>query len=119
MMTGLLLQEGLADISVLEHLHITKTESWQVSNAATYQPNTWTALSFEVEDSQADLIAEKLSQALKLRGWYINASTATHVYVLFPNRVFKYLKGDDHQRDEAKQYGISRGIPAIQLDWNE
>jgi hypothetical protein len=116
---GLLIKESLADIHVLELVHINKTESWQVNNPAAYQPAMWTALSFEAEDSQADAIAEKLSQALKLQGWYINASTAMHVYVLFPSKVFKYRRGDSIQRDEAKRYGRSVGIPESQLDWSE
>jgi hypothetical protein len=116
---GLLLKESLADIKVLELVHIAKTESWQVTNATRYQPAVWTALSFEAEDSQADVIANKLSQALKLRGWYITASTATNDYVLFPCKVFKYRKGDGQQRAEAKRYGRSFGIPESQLDWSE
>ena len=116
---GLLLKEGLADVNVLELVHIAKTESWQVSNAAAYQPAVWTAVSFEAGDSQADVIADKLSQALKLRGWYITAFSATHDYVLFPSKVFKYRKDDRRQRDEAKRYGRSFGIPKSQLDWSE
>ena len=118
-MNGLLLKEGLADINVLDLVHITKTESWPVSNATVDQPAVWTALSFEVEDSQADVIADKLSQTLKLRGWYITVSTTTHDYVLFPSKVFKYRKGDSRQRDEAKRYGRAFGIPESQLDWSE
>ena len=118
-MNGLLLKESLADTAVLELVHVTKTESWQVSNAATYQPATWTALFFQGEDSQADAIAEKLSQALKPQGWYIHASTAAHVYVLFPGKVFKYLKGGSLQREEAQRYGRSVGVPEGQLDWSE
>ncbi len=117
-MNGLLINESLADTSVLEWVHITKTESWQVSNTAEYQPDLWTALSFEVEDHQAELIAEKLSQALKPQ-WYINASTVAHVYVIFPNKVFKYRKGNSIQRADVKQYGRSIGIPEHQLDWSE
>lgn len=118
-MNGLLLKESLADSNVLELVNVTKTESWQVSNAAAYQPTTWTALSFEVEDSQADAISGKLSRALKPQGWYINASTDTHVYVIFPGKVFKYRKGDSLQREEAKRHGRSIGIPESQLDWSE
>src|ERR1039457_4522614 len=95
---GLLLKEGLPDVNVLELVHIAKTESWQVSNAAAYQPTVWTAVSFEAGDRQADVIADKLSQALKLRGWYITAFSATHDYVLFPSKVFKYRKDDRRQR---------------------
>jgi hypothetical protein len=118
-MNGLLLKESLADTSVLDWVHVTKRESWQVSNAAAYQPKTWTALFFQGEDSQADAIAERLSQALKPQGWYIHASAAAHVYVIFPSKVFKYSKGDSYQRDEAKRYGRSVGVPEGQLDWGE
>jgi hypothetical protein len=116
---GLLIKESLADTSALALVHITKTELWQASNTAEYQPVLWTALSFEAGDHQADTIAEKLSEALKPQGWYINASTVAHVYVIFPNKVFKYHKGDSIQRAEAKQYGRSIAIPEYQLDWSE
>ena len=118
-MIGLLLKESLADTRVLDLLHITSSESWPVSNAASYQPTVWTALSFETDSSQSDAIADKLSQALKAQGWYINASTETHVYVIFPNKVFKYLKGDSIARGEASRYALSIGIPKDQLDWEE
>ena len=73
-MKGLILKESLADINVLDLVLITKTESWQINNAASNQPTVWTALSFETDENQNDSIAEILSQALKLQGWYINAS---------------------------------------------
>lgn len=118
MLYGLLLLESLSDTYVLDLIHVTKTETWQVNNAEPYQPPTWTAISFEADDSQADAIANTFSQALK-KGWYINASTMTHVYVVFPNRAFKYLKGDINERQAAKGHGLSLGIPEHQLDWEE
>jgi hypothetical protein len=118
-MNGLLLKESLADTSVLDLVHVTTAESWRVSNAAEYQPKIWTALSFETEDSQGDAIADVMSRALKLQGWYINASTEMYIFVIFPNKVYKYLKGDSIKREEAKRYGRSIGIPEDQLDWRE
>jgi hypothetical protein len=118
-MKGLLLKESLADTNVLNLIHITRIESWQVTNAAPYQPDVWTALSFEADENQSDAIADKLSQALKPQGWYINASTETHVYLIFPNKVFKYLKGDSIAKGEASRYALSIGIPQDQLDWDE
>lgn len=117
-MKGLLIKESLADTNVLELVSITNEETWQASNTAVYQPALWTAISFAVADDQADAIAGELSQAL-MQGWYINASTAAHVYVLFPGKVFKYRKGDSLQRTKAKEYGRSLGIPESQLDWSE
>ena len=119
MFNGLLLKESLDDIHVLDLLVITKTESWQVENATADQPDAWTAMSFQADESQAEAICTKLSRALKPRGWYINASTAAYVYVIFPRKVFKYRKGDGAQRARARQHGRSIGIPENQLDWDE
>jgi hypothetical protein len=116
---GLILKESLEDTRVLDLLHITRTETWQVSNAAQHQPAAWTALSFEANESQADSLARHMSRSLKAEGWYVNASTATHVYVIFPGKVFKYRKGDTAQRETAKRYGRSLSIPESQLDWSE
>lgn len=118
-MIGLLLKESLADDQILGKLLITSSESWQVKNAAPSQPKVWTAMAFEVEDSQAEAIARALSQALKPRGWYINASTTTHVFVIFPNKVFMYPKGDQSQREAARRFGRKIGVPESQLDWGE
>ena len=119
MLNGLLLQESLDDLRVLDLLRITKTETWQVGNAAEGQPPVWTALSFEAPVDQADAIAEALGGALKVKGWYINASTEALVYVIFPRKVFRYLKGDGAQRAAAQAYGRLIGIPESQLDWSE
>lgn len=116
-MNGLLLRESLADPSVLDRLHVTRAESWQVQNAAPYQPPVWTANWFKTDDEHADALAEALSQALKPQGWYINAATAEWLYVIFPGRVFKYARGDAAGRAAAQQYARELGIPEAQLDW--
>jgi hypothetical protein len=118
-MIGLLLKESLAVEEILERLHVTKVELWEVKNAVSWQPKVWTAVSFEVEDSQAEEISQALSRAFKPQAWYINASTQTDVYVIFPNKVFKYRKGDQAHREEAKRFGRSIGVPESQLDWSE
>jgi len=118
MLKGLLLKESLTRLDVLIRIRVTKTETWNIQNPADYQPSVWTAISFEVEESQADLLAEVLSELLKPR-WFIDASTETTVYVIFPGMVFKYPKGDGAQRELARQYGMSLNIPERQLDWGE
>lgn len=118
-MMGLILKESLADSSVLKLVHIIRTETWQVKYAAPYQPSIWNAIYFEIEDSRSDIIAEALSRALKPQAWYINASTETHVFVIFPNKIFKHIKGDSIAREEAVSFALSIGVPASQLDWDE
>ena len=115
---GLLLKESLIDESVLDAVRIAKVETWNVDNAASFQPAVWTAVYFEGDERQADVIAEKLSRSLK-PAWYCNISTESHSYVIFPTKVFKYPRGDQPKRAEAQEYGRSLGIPDRQLDWGE
>ncbi len=39
--TGLLLKESLQDLDILKLINITKEESWDVDNAADFQPKVW------------------------------------------------------------------------------
>ncbi|MFA5945410.1 MAG: hypothetical protein WC802_00670 [Patescibacteria group bacterium] len=116
---GLLLKEGLTDETILNDLVITKTDYWDVKNSSADQPKQWTAVSFEVEGDRADVIAENLSNVLKPTGWYLNMNSNDTVMVVFPGKVFKYLKGDSAKRAEAIEFGRSIEIPDSQLDWEE
>ena len=118
MFKGLLLKESLHDERFLDEVRVSKIEIWDVENAADFQPDQWTAISFEGEPDQADLTAEKLSQAIK-PAWYANFSSETHAYVVFAGRFFKYVKGDKQARVEAQQYALSVGVPEHQIDWGE
>ena len=119
MLTGLLLKESLADLHVLDRLCITNTERWNVSNASADQPNVWTALSFEVDDAEADAVAEELSHTLKSPGWYIAARLGDEVIVIFPDRIFRYRRGDQIGRAGAQAYAWAIGIPPSQVDWGD
>jgi len=115
---GLLLLESLKDGGVLDLVKVTKTEVWDVGNAVDWQPERWTAVSFEGESNRADKVAEAISRAMK-PAWYANFSTEAHVYVVFEDRIFKYVKEDAWGRAEAQAYAISAGIPESQVDWGK
>jgi hypothetical protein len=118
MLTGLLLKESLVDPRVLDRLHITKTETWNVANAAADQPDVWTAVSFEVDDADADRMVERLSRVLKSQ-WYIDARLGAEVIVIFPDRIFRYPRGDRNGKTEAQTYALAIGIPPSQVDWGD
>lgn len=118
MLTGLLLKESLSEVSVLDRLNITKTETWNITNAAEFQPEVWTAVSFEVDDADADSVVEELSRALQPQ-WYIDARWNEWVFVIFPQHVFKYRRGDQAGKTEAQNYALSIGIPPSQVDWGD
>lgn len=116
---GLLLKESLADESVLERLVITKTEAWDVKNATENQPKVWHAMYYEGNAEDANDIANALSQGLRQGEWYTNFTDGEQVYVIFPQRVFVYAKGNQEKREEAKEYGRSIHLDESQLDWDE
>lgn len=118
MFKGLLLRESLKDESVLGLVRVTKTEVWDVENAVDWQPKRWTAISFEGGSDRADEVAETMSRAMK-PAWYANFSTETHVYVVFEDKFFRYIKGDAETRAEAQVYAVSAGVPESQVDWGE
>ena len=116
---GLLLREGLKDVSVLDMIRGGRTVSWEVCRATDHRPRIWTTVYFEGDESNVDVVAEKLSRSLKPRRWCINISTNTHSYAIFPDRVFKYARGNKQSREEAQSHARSLGIPETQLDWGE
>jgi hypothetical protein len=56
---------------------------------------------------------------MKPEGWYLNYSVADRVYVIFPKKVFKYIRGNKRARVQAIRFGLTLHIPESQLDWNE
>lgn len=117
--SGLLLKESLKDESVLDSVKITKTEIWNnVENAVENQPKSWTAIFFEFEgtEDEADIKAEIMSRAL--RGlWYLNFSGDKKIYVIFPDKFYKYQKGDKEKIQEVINHGLKISIPKSQLDF--
>lgn len=117
--TGLVLEESLKDKSVLDDVTVVKTETWNVGNAEGDQPKVWHAISVEGPEEDAPNIAKILGQSLKSPGWYTNLSTNKEVFVVFPNKVFRYTKRNTEKRNIAIKYGREIGIPESQLDWSE
>jgi hypothetical protein len=118
MLSGILLQESLDDAAAAPRLHVTRTERWPVPDPAPFQPPVWTALRFEEDEARAWDVIDGLSRALK-PAWYVNASTATTVYVAFRGRLFSYARGDATARAAVVRHGLEVGVPARQLDWAE
>jgi hypothetical protein len=118
MLAGLLLKESLVDLDVLDRLNITKTETWHVTNAAEFQPAVWTAVSFEVNEAEAESVMAELSCAL-MPQWYIDARLGDEVIVIFPARIFRYRRGDQASKTEVQTYALGIGIPPSQVDWGD
>jgi hypothetical protein len=75
---------------------------------------------FEAADSDADRLADVLSDALDIAGgWYADFHSDADVTVVFSGRVFRYRRGDKGERAKVEEYARSVGVPEAQLDWAE
>jgi hypothetical protein len=115
--TGLLLQESLEDLSVLETLDITKVEVWEPGELGKPAGPIWTATYFEGSDDDADKTAERISKAMKASFWYANIHLETDEIVIFADNVFRYVRGDAQARKAPEDHARSLGVPEHQIDW--
>lgn len=119
MYRGALILESLKVGSVLDEipLVVRKISRSGVASATAEQGSVWSLLEFEVEEAErlADLLAGVLAQP----GWYADFHNDSEIFVVFPERVFRYRRGDDVAREEAKAFGRTLGIPEPQLDWTK
>jgi hypothetical protein len=118
---GAIICESLKPGTVLDgyEMKITKWSRYEVSDATEAQPATWTLIEFEAPEEDSDALALRLSKDLASPGWYANWNTATDAVVVFPDKVFRYKRGDKAGRKKAQKYGLACGVPEPQLDWGE
>ncbi len=105
MLKGTIVENSLADKSILQKVKIEKT----------YQSGNWTLHNVWVEPQQ---ILE-LSKALNSGPWYIHLwePGQDDVTVIFKDRVIQIKYSDKSTWEEAIEFGISIGIPKEQLDF--
>jgi hypothetical protein len=71
----------------------------------------------EADEAQAADLARAFAAALETPGWYVKFQSPAESWVVFPDKIFRYPRGDQSDRAEAKAYGRELAIPEPQLDW--
>ena len=119
MFSGALIMESLRAEARLSDLNLTVREIYRFrpEGTATYQPDTWAVVEFEVSDADAPVLAEAFAGVLDQPGWYVAFRSAAETFVVFPGQVFRYERGDEAGRAEAQAHGRTVGVPERQLDW--
>jgi hypothetical protein len=105
MLKGIIVENSLADKSILERLHIEK--SWQDGN--------WTLHTVQIEKGRVQEIASALSNG----PWYTHfwESGNDEILVVFKDKVITIHSKDTSTWEPAIAYGKSIGIPEEQLDF--
>jgi hypothetical protein len=118
---GVIIEESLKDKSVLKKVIILSTKVEQViEKHKTPWLKQWTLHTVKVSEEKAEKIAQKLSKALDYshnNSWYADFKNDHFAYIIFKDKVFKIRLDDAEGFKEAKQYGISLGIPEYQVDF--
>lgn len=117
---GVVIEESLEDESVLRKVRIISTKIEQVTeHHQTPWLRQWTLHIVEIQENQAEEIAKEISKSLDSEHeWYANFKNSSHEYIIFRNKVFFIDRKSREQYDEAREYGISVGIPAYQVDFH-
>ena len=117
---GVIIEESLDDKKVFGIAHIvsTKIES-VVEKHKTPCLKQWTLHTVEIDSRDAERVAEILAMDLeKEHPWYADFKNNTHHYIIFRGKFFYIDRTSKKQYDEAKNYGISLGIPDYQVDFH-
>lgn len=102
-MKGTIIENSLADKSVLADLNIIKTwndEDWILHNVI-------------VKETQI----ESIQKALNDGPWYIHFLGDDNIVVVYKDKIFNIKKSDISTWSKAIEYGKSLGIPNKQLDF--
>ena len=117
---GTIIEESLEKRDVLKKVKITRTRVEKVTEKhRTLWLKQWTLHTVEIPEDQADKIAKDISQSLDSQhNWYADFRNDSHHYIIFRNKVFFIDRRSKEQYDEAKNYGVSLGIPEYQVDFH-
>ena len=117
---GVIIEESLEKKDILGRIKILSTKVEQVVDKhKTPWLKQWTLHTVEVPEEQVDAVAKELSESLDSKhNWYADYKNNTRHYIIFRDKVFYIDRQSKEQYDEAKQYGISLGIPEYQVDFH-
>lgn len=116
---GVIIEESLKDVNILNDVLILGTEIELVTEEhKTPWLKQWTLHTVEIKDKDSDEIAKKLSDSLETEhNWYVDYKNDSYHFIIYKDKVFKVDLKNPVLYIEAKQHGISLGIPEYQVDF--
>lgn len=118
--SGCIIEESLTNKDVLKEFIITKTNVEKVTEESnTPDLDVWTMHIVEIDEDKIESIVPLLSKSIdgsrKNGGWYTDLKSDDWHYIIFSGKVFKVDRSSVEQYEQAKEYGMSIGIPEYQL----
>ena len=117
---GVIIEESLGDKKILKKVKILHTKVEKITlHHKTPWVVQWTLHMIEISEKKADDFAEIFSQSFDPTHpqWYIDYKNDHYHFIIFNGQVFKVDLSKPEQYKDARDYGISIGIPEHQLDF--
>lgn len=116
---GVIIEESLDNKDVLKEVTIVDTKVEEVTEEhKTPWIKQWTLHTVEIPETKADDIVEKLSADLEREhNWYADFKNDKYHFIIYRDKVFKVDLKNPVLYKDAKEYGISVGIPEYQVDF--
>lgn len=118
--SGCIIEESLTNKNVLKEFIITRTNVEKVTEESnTPDLDVWTMHIVEIAEDKIESIVPLLSKSIdgsrKNGGWYTDLKSDDWHYIIFSGKAFKVDRSNGEQYEQAKEYGMSIGIPEYQL----
>lgn len=98
--SGCIIKESLKDLSILDEFDIVDEDICTV----------------KIDKSKIENILPRLQAAMvDDKVWYCDLKCNDYHYIIFNDKIFKIDRNYGEQYEEAKKYGLNRGIPEEQL----
>lgn len=119
---GTIIEESLENNEVLQKVTILSTKVEQVTESfKTPWLKQWTLHKVEIAEDVAQEVAEEISECIDTEhshSWYADYKNDEWHYIIFPNKIFKIARVEESGYQEAREYGMSLGIPEHQVDFS-
>jgi hypothetical protein len=119
---GTIIEESLEDKNLLKDVVILSTQVEPVTEAhQTPWLKQWTLHKVEIPEERAAEVAEKIGANLDYShksAWYADFKNKDFHYIIFKDKIFKISRNDVLRYQQAKQYGMSLGIPEHQVGFS-
>lgn len=117
---GVIIEESLDDKSVLDKVKIIETEVESITpEHKTPWLKQWTLHNVEIPEEESEQIAQEISDSFDPENpnWYADYKNDEYHFIIYAGKIFKVdLKNPTLYKD-AREYGISIGIPEYQVDF--
>ncbi|PIS16042.1 hypothetical protein COT62_00395 [Candidatus Roizmanbacteria bacterium CG09_land_8_20_14_0_10_41_9] len=117
---GVIIEESLGNKSVLKKVKIIKTKVEPIKpKHKTPWLKQWTLHSVEIPEEEGEQIAYTISYSFDPEhpDWYADYQNDKYHFVIYAGKVFKVDLQNPILYKDAKEYGISKGIPEYQVDF--